>query len=254
MPRFFVDPALWGGDTVTLSGDNHRHISLSLRMAVGESVTLSNGEGEEADGRILSMSATETVLALSDRRTGKGELPISVRLYQGNPKGDKLDLIVQKATELGADAILPFESSRCIARVVPARAEKQTARLSRIALEAAGQCGRARIPTVSLPLSFADALEDAKKNADAILFCYEEERTLSLGAALARVRAAEVRRLAVFVGAEGGFSPEEAERAVSCGAQSVSLGRRILRCETAPLYALSCIAMLFEDCVYRHFI
>lgn len=246
MPRFFVEPALWGGDTVTLSGDTHRHISLSLRMAVGESVILSNGEGEEADGRILSMSAVETVLALSAPRAGEAELPVSVRLYQGNPKGDKLDLIVQKATELGADAIIPFESSRCVVHTRPERAEKQTARLFRIAAEAAAQCGRARIPTVCQPLSYAAALADAKRTADIILFCYEEERTSSLGATLAEAKASGASTVAVFVGPEGGFSPQEVEQARICGARSVSLGKRILRCETAPLYALSCIGAYFE--------
>lgn len=246
MPRFFVDPAVWGGDTVTLSGDAHRHISLSLRMAVGDSVIVSNGAGEETDGRILSMSATETALSLSAPRAGEAELPVSVRLYQGNPKGDKLDLIVQKATELGADVILPFESSRSIVRVRPERAEKQTARLSRIAAEAAAQCGRARIPTVRQPLSYTAALADAKEAADVILFCYEEERTCSLPAALAEAKANGARTIAVFVGPEGGFSPEEAEAARSHAARSVSLGKRILRCETAPLYALSCIGAYFE--------
>lgn len=254
MPRFFVDAATFLEDTVTLSGDDHRHISLSLRMAVGDALTVSDGEGQEADGRILAMSATETVVSLSARRAGDAELPIAVHLYQGNPKGDKSELIVQKATELGAAAISFFESSRTVARIVPARAEKQCARLSRIAAEAAGQCGRARIPTVSLSLSYADALQRAREECDLILFCYEEERTLSLAATVRDAQAAGVTSIAVFVGPEGGFSPAEADAALVAGARSVSLGRRILRCETAPIYAISCIGAFFEDEKYRHFI
>ena len=119
--------------------------------------------------------------------------------------------------------------------------EKQTARLSRIAEEAAGQCGRAALPTVSRPLSFAAALKEAAETCEMILFCYECEEENSLRAALDEVKAKGLSRIAVFVGSEGGFSPEEAEAAVAAGARTVSLGTRILRCETAPLYALSCI-------------
>ena len=247
MPRFFVDASLFAEDTVTLSGDTHRHISLSLRMAVGDTLTLSDGEGLEADGRILAMTADETTVALGERRTGEGELPVSVHLYQGNPKGDKSELIVQKATELGASAVTFFESSRTVAHVVPARADKQRTRLSRIAAEAAGQCGRARIPDVFLPLSFDAALAEAKESCELLLFCYEAERDASLSRRLARAKEEGVKSIAVFVGPEGGFSESEAARAVEAGAVAVTLGRRILRCETAPLYAISCIGATFEE-------
>lgn len=245
MPRFFVEPSAFAGDTVTLSGDAHRHISLSLRMAVGDTLILSDGEGLEADGRILSMSATETVVSLSDRRVGEGELPVAVHLYQGNPKGDKSELILQKATELGAASVTFFESSRTVARIVPERAEKQRARLVRIATEAAGQCGRARVPRVALPLSFAAALAEAKKTCDLVLFCYEAQKDGALLSVLEETGAG-VKSIAVFVGPEGGFSESEAEMAVAAGARAVMLGRRILRCETAPIYAISCIGAHFE--------
>ena len=247
MPRFFVDAAAFAEDTVVLSGDTHRHISLSLRMAVGDTLTLSDGEGLEADGRILTMTGTETTVSLGERRTGEGELPVFVHLYQGNPKGDKSELIVQKATELGVGAISFFESSRTVAHVVPARAEKQRTRLSRIASEAAGQCGRARIPDVILPISFDAALAEAKGTCDLVLFCYEAEKEASLFRALVRAKETGLKRLAVFVGPEGGFSENEAARAAEAGAETVTLGGRILRCETAPMYAISCIGAVFEE-------
>ena len=247
MPRFFIDADAFAEDTVTLSGDTHRHISLSLRMAVGDDLVLSNGQGQEADGRILAMTADTTTVALGERRVGEAELPISVHLYQGNPKGDKSELIVQKATELGAAAISFFESSRTVAHILPARADKQRARLSRIAAEAAGQCGRARIPLVSLPLSFDAALAEAKRESDLILFCYEGEKDTSLSRVLCEAKAAGVARTSVFVGPEGGFSESEAARAAEAGARCVTLGRRILRCETAPLYAIACIGAFFEE-------
>lgn len=246
MPRFFVSPAALAADPVVLEGEDCRHIALSLRMAVGDTVTLSDGEGEECLCRLTLITPTRVEAEVTERRAGAGELPVTVRLYQGNPKGDKLELIVQKAVELGAAAIIPFESSRCVARVRAERAEKQSARLSRIAQEAAGQCGRARLPSVSLPLSFREALREAAETCDTVLFCYEEERGQTLRGALKEAAAAGARSIALFVGSEGGFSPEEAEQARAAGALSVSLGRRILRCETAPLYALSCIGYEYE--------
>ncbi len=246
MPRFFVSPEALGGDTVVIEGEDCRHIALSLRMAVGDTVTVSDGAGQECECRLSLITPARVEAAVLTRRTGAGELPLAVRLYQGNPKGDKLEMIVQKAVELGASAIIPFESSRCVARVKAERAEKQTARLSRIAHEAAGQCGRARLPEVGAPLSFRAALADAQKTCARILFCYEGEQECSLQAALGEAKAAGVESVGLFVGSEGGFSPDEAAEAKAAGAISVSLGKRILRCETAPLYALSCIGFVFE--------
>lgn len=247
MPRFFMDADAFIEDTVTLTGDTHRHISLSLRMAVGDTLVLSDGQGREADGHIMKMTADETVVSLSARRTGEAELPVDVYLYQGNPKGDKSELIVQKATELGVTSVAFFESSRTVAHILPTRADKQRARLCRIATEAAGQCGRARIPTVTLPLSFDAALAEAKRTSELLLFCYEAERDTSLSRLLAKAKADGVKSIAVFVGPEGGFSESEAARACEAGACCVTLGRRILRCETAPLYAISCIGAFFEE-------
>ncbi len=246
MPRFFVSPDAMAGDTITITGDDHRHIAYALRMAVGDEITVCDGEGEECLCRLSCITPDATQATVTERRTGVGELPVSLRLYQGNPKGDKLELITQKAVELGASAIIPFESSRCISRVRQERVDKQTARLRRVAQEAAGQCGRARLPYVSAPLSFRAALADARQNADLILFCYEEEKTRSLRAVIEEARAAGAARLAFFVGSEGGFSPEEAKEAEEAGATPVCLGKRILRCETAPIFALSCVVYAYE--------
>ena len=239
MPRFFVSPAAMAEDRIIIEGEDCRHIALSLRMAVGDAVTVSDGEGNECDCRLSLITPARVEAEVLSRHKGEGELPIVVRLYQGNPKGDKLELIVQKAVELGASAIIPFESSRCVARVKAERADKQRARLVRIAMEAAGQCGRARLPEVGMPLSFREALADAKSSSQRVLFCYENEKGNTLGAALAAAKADGVTSVALFVGSEGGFSPEEAALAEQAGALSASLGNRILRCETAPLYALA---------------
>lgn len=265
MPRFFVPPADFGADTVTLRGDNARHIAYALRMAAGDTVTLCDGAGRAAVYR-LARFAGDTVTAerLPDA-VPDGELPLAVTLYMGMPKGDKLELVVQKAVELGAAAIVPFVGERSVVRPRAERAERQTERLSRIAQEAAGQCGRAVLPRVGAPLPFAAALADAKRRGAQLLLCYEDEHALSLRRALEALRAAWVAdgqnapetaaradggarpAIALFVGAEGGISPAEVAAFRAAGGQTVTLGPRILRCETAPLAALACVGFVFED-------
>lgn len=246
MPRFFLPPAAFASDTVTLTGEDCRHISRSLRMAVGDEITLSDGEGVEYTARLSAFTSDSVTAKLLSSRPGEGEPPVRICLYQGNPKGDKLELITQKAVELGVFSVTPFESSRCVARIRADRTDKQTARLARIAAEAAGQCGRARIPHVGTPLSFAEALREAAATCERILFCYEEERECSLRQAVTAAMEDGVSSLAVFVGSEGGFSPEEADAARNAGAVCISLGKRILRCETAPLYALAAIGCIWD--------
>ena len=160
------------------------------------------------------------------------------------PKGDKLETVIQKAVELGATRIVPFESSRCIKRPDAKRAEARLTRLERIAEEAAKQCGRARLPKVELPVSFREMLADAKEHRLA-LFCYEGERALSVRQLLEGYSGTPDSICAV-VGSEGGFSPEEAEAAAAAGLITVGLGERILRCETAPDSILSAISYRFE--------
>ena len=242
----FRSPEALSGDCITLLGEDCRHVALSLRMAVGDEITLSDGEGKEATCRLSYITPERVEAELLSLTEGRGELPVTVLLYQAMPKGDKLELIVQKAVELGACGIYPFESSRCVTRIRAERVQKQTERLSRVAREAAGQCGRSRLPRVGEPLSFAGALAHAREHADTVLFCYEDEREISLKKAVEQARVAGAARMAVFVGSEGGFSREEAEAAIAAGAVPVSLGTRILRCETAPIFALSCISYAYE--------
>ncbi len=246
MPRFFVPPGTLAGEVVTLQGENARHVAYSLRMAAGDEIILADGTGEVCRC-VLERFDAETVLArVLERQTGQTELPVPVWLYPALPKGDKLEWIVQKAVELGACGVRPFVSRHCVARPQPERVARQTARLCRIAEEAAGQCGRAVLPPVLPPLSLEAALEEAVARGDRILLCYEGEDALTLRQALERGKAEPVSSYALFVGAEGGFAPEEVEMARGRGALSVSLGPRILRCETAPLYALSAVSYAYE--------
>lgn len=242
MPRFFVDPSRIGDGSVTIEGEDAKHISYSLRMAVGDTLTVCDGEGTDYECRLAKMDG-ETVWAdVVQRRAGETESPARIRLYMAFPKGDKLETVVQKAVELGASEIVPFVSERCIRRPESAKAEKQTARLQRIATEAAKQCGRSRLPRVGLPHSFAEVLRDT---SDLRLFCYEGAGAESLKAVLDRIEGVPAT-VAVAVGSEGGFSPAEAKAAEEAGFVSVNLGPRILRCETAPDFALSALCYRFE--------
>ena len=182
----------------------------------------------------MSTDGEGALVRVEDRQPSRGEPRTKVTVCQCLAKGDKLDTVTQKSVELGAWEIWPVESSRCVVRLDGKSAGKKTARLQKIAREAAMQSGRGTIPRVLEPAPLKQALETASKEGE-ILFFYE--RGESLKAALTNCG----ERLFVFVGPEGRFSPEEAELARSLGGKLLTLGPRILRTETAPLAALSCI-------------
>lgn len=239
MPRFFAPSDAFSDGHVYLKGDDARHIARSLRMAVGDELTVCDMQRGEHKCRLLSIRDELCECLILESREGMTESPVNISLFMAYPKGDKLEFVIQKAVELGASRIVPFESSRCIKRPSREKYEKQGARYSRIAEEAAKQCGRASIPAVELPITFRDALESAKK-AELALFCYEGDGTLSLRKVLEDNPT--VASISVMVGSEGGFSIEESREARNAGLIPVNLGPRILRCETAPIYALSAIS------------
>ena len=243
MPRFFVNRESISEGNIIIVGDDAYHIARSLRMAVGDEITVSDGEGEEYLCELMKIRDEECECRVIKKSAAESELPVAVTLFMAYPKGDKLETVIQKAVELGARVIVPFESSRCIKKPKAEKAEKQLQRLSKIAAEAAKQSGRAILPEVSPALSFKEMLAKVKEY-DKAIFCYESEREVSLGKILDDTGKGE--KIAVIVGSEGGFSPEEAELAVNAGCISVSLGKRILRCETAPLFVLSAIGYHFE--------
>ena len=245
MPRFFVTDGTLTPDVaeVTLTGEDARHISLSLRMAVGDEVTLSDGRGYEYAARLAAITKeTVTAEVLSSARSA-AELPFPIHLYMGYPKGDKLDTVIEKAVELGAATVTPFLSSRCVRRPAAEKGERLLERYNRIARGAAGQCGRALLPEVRPTLSFDEMLRAARES-ELTLFCYEGEGTVPLGAVLADFP--QPASIAVIVGSEGGFSPEEAAAARAARCVPTGLGKRILRCETAPLLALSCLGFFYD--------
>ena len=238
MPRFFVKEENVSENIITISGEDSRHIARSLRMAVGDTLEIADGSGKEYTARLTRIRDEECVAEILEGRSASSELPVRVTLYMAFPKGDKLETVIQKATELGVNRIVPFESSRCIKRPKEDKIDKQLQRYRRIAEEAAKQSGRGVIPEILVPMSFSEMLSAANADSKA-LFCYEREENGMLGRLLSSLSSGD--SVSVIVGSEGGFSEEEASEAVSAGCISVSLGKRILRCETAPLFVLSAI-------------
>lgn len=253
MPRFFVSMSAISENIVTLTGDDAHHIAYSLRLAVGEHITVCC-EGMVYDCALEAFSPDKSRPWVTARVCGVSpadtEPPYEALLYQALPKGDKLDIIIQKSVECGVFRVIPFESSRCIARSKPEAEARKTERRQRIAEEAAKQCGRGMIPQVLPTVSFEDMLADAAA-ADVVLFCYEAEGTRPLKRVLADCLP-EISKdrpkptVAVIVGSEGGFSPEEAAEAAKRGFCMVGLGKRILRCETAPPFVLGCLSYQYE--------
>ena len=243
MPRFFISPDSISDGNAYITGDDARHIARSLRMAVGDGVEISDRVGTDYVARLTRIRDDECIAEIVESHPSDKESPVKITLYMAMPKGDKLEQVTQKAVELGALRIIPFESERCIKRPAQDKIAKITDRLNRIATEAAKQCGRSRLPEVLPMVRLADILPEIKDYTMA-LFCYEGERAVSIKQALEGKRGVE--SIAVIVGAEGGFSDSEAKALTEAGAMSVTLGRRILRCETAPDYALAAISYALE--------
>lgn len=249
MPRFFLRSSSIADGIVTVTGDDAVHISRSLRMRVGEHITVCDMQKIEYDCEIVGFSPDSVRAKVISSHPSDTEPPYTVRLYQALPKSDKLDTIIQKSVETGAHVIVPFESERCVARMdADERKEaKKLERRARIALEAAKQCGRGCVPTVEPTLKFSMMLEDAKKS-ELVLFFYEGDNTVSLRELLQKKYPDKKRpeSISVIIGSEGGFSLKEVEAARTAGFDICGLGKRILRCETAPSFALACLTYNFE--------
>ena len=233
MHRFFAAPNDIFGGMVRLSNENMNHIRV-LRLRPAELFVICDGAGLDHVCRLVSQG--DSAAEIIETRPSQGEPSISCSIYLALAKGDSLDYSVQKSVELGAKDIILFPSARSIA--ISADMTKKTARLQRIALEAAKQSGRGAIPGVSAMNSYEEAVRHAA-SAGLPLFLYEDEKELRLKEVLESH--ADAQTVSIFIGPEGGFDPFEAETAKSAGMLSVTLGSRILRCETAPVAALAAI-------------
>lgn len=245
MPRFFVSNAQISDGTVKITGEDAHHISRALRMAAGEHITVADSTATVYDCVLRAFLPDAVLAEVVSATPAETEPPCHITLFQALPKGDKLDTVIQKAVECGASHIIPFESERCVVRVKAEAEEKKQLRRNRIAAEAAKQCGRGILPTVGMSVNFRTMLEMAA-TADLVLFCFEGEETLPISRVLAEAAPQRGARIALVIGSEGGFSAAEAEAARARGFFMVGLGPRILRTETAPIFAMGCVAAEIE--------
>ena len=236
MTRFFVQPEELTADELILTGENAQHAKV-LRLKAGEEVLVCDGQGRECLCAVSDFASGEYHLTVKEQRISETEAAVQVSIYMAFPKSDKLEHVIQKATELGAYEIVAFPSGRCISKPDDKSLKKKLERWQKIAASAAEQSGRGRIPQVIALRSYQEALERAAQTDKSILF-YENERATTLRMAL---EAGEYRTVSLMSGPEGGLEEKEVRQAMDAGLQVCTLGKRILRCETAPLCGLSAV-------------
>lgn len=236
MVRFFVTAEELLQDSPTLTGENAQHAKV-LRLKPGEEVLLCDGEGREALCTVTDFGKDYCSVSVLERRASATEAAVQVSVYMAFPKSDKLEHVIQKATELGAYEIVTFPSARCISKPDDKSIKKKVERWQKIALSAAEQSGRGRVPQVVVLDSFSQALSRAAQ-ADKALMFYEHEEATTLHMALSE---GSFYTVSLLTGPEGGLEEKEVEQARAAGLQVCTLGKRILRCETAPLCALSAV-------------
>ncbi len=229
MARFFADSRDIDSDRLSITGDEAKHMKNVLRMQPGDAFTAFDGSGTDFECRVISVGAAVEAQILS-RYINDKEPKVSVTLYQAYPKSAKMEEIVQKSVELGARAVVPFISARCVKK------PEDASRLRRVALSAVKQCGRSVIPDVADILRFDDAVQRMAKH-DKLIVCWEEEKQTSLKEAL---QGSETD-IGVVIGSEGGFEAFEVEKMRQAGGVSVTLGPRILRTETAGIAVLAAV-------------
>ena len=236
MTKFFVESVQLDQDCPVLTGENAKHAKV-LRLKAGEEVLLCDGEGRECLCAVTEVADGRIALSVKERYASETEARVRVSVYMAFSKADKLEHVIQKATELGAFEIIAFPSGRCISKPDDKSLAKKQERWQKIAASAAEQSGRGRIPQVLTLSSYKAALERAAQADKALLF-YENERATTLRMAL---ESSPYETISLLTGPEGGLEEKEVQQAMDAGLSVCTLGKRILRCETAPLCALSAV-------------
>ena len=236
MTRFFVSPEEMQDEFMVLTGENADHAKV-LRLKNGENILVCDGNGKECVCTVSDVSPGQISLVVQKRQDSLSEPTVKASIYMAFPKADKLEHVIQKATELGAFEIVAFPSARCVSRPDEKSLKKKQERWQKIAASAAEQSGRGRIPEVVVLSSYQEALKRAGESDLAILF-YENERATTLKMAIDEK---PFRTISLMTGPEGGLDQREVELAKDAGLRICTLGSRILRCETAPLCALSAV-------------
>lgn len=239
MHRFFVDSSLKNDNHVVITGDDVTHISKVLRLRHNDEITVCDPDGIDCLCRIEMVEKDSVTAQIVSRVPSLTEPPVKITLFQGVPKGDKLDTVVQKCVELGAMRVVPVAMKRSVAIIKDK--EKKQQRLQKIALEAAKQCNRAIVPQIDAVMTFDEAI-GCSSDFDLKLLPYEAEKSTGMKEALKG--SADAKNICIFIGPEGGFDESEVEKARSSGFETVSMGPRIMRTETAPLAAIT--AVMYE--------
>ena len=237
MPRFYVSPAEWPQERIRLAPEPAHHLLNVLRCRAGDPVTIFDGRGHEAGARVADTGRGTAVLEVGAR----SEQPpprVAIVLVQALPKAQKMDLIVQKATELGASAVQPVSTARSLLRLDGEPALERVRRWQKIAIGAAEQCGTLWVPQVEPIRDLASFLE-ADHGCVPLLLASLAPDARPMAAALREIRPGGRQRVGILIGPEGDLTPEEVQAARQAGAVAVSFGSRVLRTETAALYALS---------------
>lgn len=244
MHRFFVDIGNIRKDSIDIIGEDVTHISKVLRLRIGEHIILCDGQGMDYYVSIEDMDKHSVKTRILNKEPSKTEPNINVVLYQGIPKSTKMDVIIQKCTELGVSTIVPVINARSVVKLSDEKDEKKKVeRWQRIALEAAKQSHRGKIPKVEMPLVYEEALRKAAE-MDLSLIPYELEKNNKLKD---MIRGKIIHDIGVFIGPEGGYEDAEIVAAIESGIVPVTLGPRILRTETAGSAVLSCIMYELDE-------
>lgn len=239
MTRLFCDFPLAIGENIELPKDAARHIMV-LRLSAGDTLTLFNGLGGEYQARITRIDRQRVTTEIVSHSSREAELPYRITLAQGIPEATKMDWIIEKSVELGVSDIIPLAAQRSVVRLDNDRAEKRLSRWQAIAISAAQQCGRNRLPHIASPVGTGEYLRQTTPSPR-ILFSPRATETLSEW-----VRHQKPQDITLLIGPEGGFSPEEENMAEQQGVTFLSMGPRILRTETAGLAAVAAINALWE--------
>ncbi|WP_026893687.1 16S rRNA (uracil(1498)-N(3))-methyltransferase [Clostridiisalibacter paucivorans] len=244
MHRFFVDKDNITDEYITITGENVNHIKNVLRLKVGDEIFLCDGERNDYLVKIEAIAKDKVTGLIIDKMKSKGESDVEVILYQGMPKGSKMELIIQKATELGVSKIVPMISDRVVVKFKDhKKTSKKVDRWNKIALEASKQCNRGIVPKVTSPVKFKDVLIELKDKKN-IIVPYENEENISIKSVLRNISKDSVN---IVIGPEGGFEESEIENFKSINAKIVSLGSRILRTETAGIVTVALALYELED-------
>ena len=235
MPRFYIPHPRIENGLLRIEGEEVKHIQKVLRLKAGDEILVFDGLGKEFEGTIIKEGHSSVIVKIQRMLSPEGDSPLEVTLAQSLLKGEKMDTLIQKATELGVKEIIPFFSSRSIPLLEKSRRLKRHHRWEKIAIEASKQCGRGVVPKVELVKDYPDMLRTA--STDSLRLILWENEGVNLREVLEGSK--ERKKIFFVIGPEGGFSQDEVEKAKRAGFVAVTLGRRILRAETASLCLLS---------------